>query len=285
MVHFTALALALGAIVSSVTAHPANEARAGTNFGCGVKAPSAAFLKSSAAMAIAEANSTDDFTTQATITVNTYFHVVAKSTAASGGYIPASQLTQQLAVMNSNYAPHGIQFKLVATDYTVNTNWASDGAEVAMKKALRKGTYKDLNVYFQFAIGGNFGYCYYPTTVTSTTSTAFYTDGCSILYSTVPGGSSTNYNLGKTVTHEVGHWFGLAHTFEGGCTGAGDSVADTPAQASSSSGCPTGRDSCPNVAGLDPIHNYMDYSYDSCYEEFTAGQQTRMLSMWNAYRA
>jgi hypothetical protein len=129
-----------------------------------------------------------------------------------------------------------------------------------MKKKLRKGTYKTLNVYFMYEIGGNLGYCYFPTSVTSG-SNDFYYDGCSILYSSVPGGSATNFNLGKTVTHEVGHWFGLFHTFQGGCSGSGDSIADTPAQASASSGCPTGRDSCP-ATGLDPIHNYMDYSYE-----------------------
>jgi hypothetical protein len=181
-------------------------------------------------------------------------------------------LSSQLSAMNTAYAPYGISFVLKGTDKTINANWASDGSELAMKKALRKGTYKSLNLYFLKDLGDNLGYCYFPTTVT-TGSNNYYLDGCSILSSSLPGGSATNYNLGLTVVHEVGHWFGLYHTFQGGCTGSGDSVSDTPAQASASSGCPTGRDSCPSAAGLDPIHNYMDYSYDSCYTEFTAGQK------------
>lgn len=51
------------------------------------------------------------------------------------------------------------------------------------------------------------------------------------------------------------------HTFQGGCSGSGDSIGDTPAQASASTGCPEGRDSCAG-GGLDPIHNYMDYSFE-----------------------
>lgn len=129
-----------------------------------------------------------------------------------------------------------------------------------MRKGLRKGTYRDLNLYFLTKIDG-FGYCTLPTKVEPDSEDFFY-DGCVIRHDTVPGGAATNFNLGKTVTHEVGHWFGLDHTFEGGCDGDNDMVDDTPAQASSTKGCPIGLDSCPNKPGLDPIHNYMDYSYE-----------------------
>ena len=63
------------------------------------------------------------------------------------------------------------------------------------------------------------------------------------------------------------------HPFDGGCDG-GDEIADTPAEASPAFGCPVGRDSFTGIQypGLDPIHNYMDYSDDSCMTEFTPDQ-------------
>jgi hypothetical protein len=219
----------------------------------------------------------------ATINVKVYWHVTATAKTVAGGYLTQATLDSQLAVLNKAYAPHGISFTQAGADWTVNTQYANDQAELAMKKALRKGTYADLNVYF--TPGTEYlGYAYFPQAVTSG-SNNFYLDGVVIRSSTVPGGSETEYNLGHTATHEIGHWMGLYHTFQGGCTGSGDYVSDTAAEASASYGCATTRDSCPNQTGLDPVTNYMDYSDDDCFTGFTAGQQTRMYSYWNSYRA
>ncbi len=100
----------------------------------------------------------------------------------------------------------------------------------------------------------------------------------------MPGGNAAPYNRGDTGTHEVGHWLGLYHTFQGGCTKSNDLVADTPAERRPGYGCPAGRDSC-RAAGVDPIYNFMDYSNDTCMDRFTSGQSDRISSQWATFRS
>jgi hypothetical protein len=221
----------------------------------------------------------------ASTVVNVYVHVIRTSSGTGGP--TTTQMNNQMNVLNAAYASAGYSFNVVSTDYTNNSTWytATGGsAESAMKNALRQGTADDLNIYYNNMGGGLLGWATFPSSYQSNPKM----DGVVILYSSLPGGTAAPYNLGDTGTHEVGHWMGLYHTFQGGCskqaTTGGDLVADTPAERSPAYGCPTGRNSCANIAGNDPITNFMDYTDDSCMNTFSSGQYTRMNAMWNTYR-
>jgi len=193
-------------------------------------------------------------------------------------------------VLNADYAGSGYKFTLSGTTHTCNADWFDNAApstpqQTAMKNALRVGSAATLNLYsvgFSSGFGaGLLGYATFPWSYSSTPKD----DGIVFRYSTVPGGTIAHYNLGRTVTHEVGReyrrsivmserqsrcslgydlvladraccldWVGLYHTFQGGCFGSGDYVSDTPAEASPAFQCPIGRDTC-NSTGVDPIHN------------------------------
>ncbi|PFH48068.1 hypothetical protein AMATHDRAFT_76916 [Amanita thiersii Skay4041] len=217
-----------------------------------------------------------------------YFHVVSADTTLSGGNVPDSQLDAQISVMNTAYAGSGISWVKAGTTRTINSSWFNGvgpgtSSQTQMKSALRQGGRADLNVYtvgFNTGSGaGLLGYSTFPSSYAGNPTD----DGVVMLYSSVPGGTAAPYNLGQTLTHEAGHWVGLYHTFEGGCSTSGDLVSDTPPESSPAFGCPTNRDTC-SGGGVDPIHNFMDYTDDACMNNFTPGQVTRLKSQMATYR-
>lgn len=218
-------------------------------------------------------------------TIQVYVHTITNSTGA--GAMSQSMIDDQIAVLNAAYNKAGYYYELKSVDVTTNDDWflvePGTVAEKNMKTTLRQGNADDLNLYTANIGGGLLGWATFPKDYES----AANMDGVVILYTSFPGGSAVNYNEGDTVTHEVGHWMGLYHTFQGGCReiGGGDGVADTPAEKSANYGCPGEVDSCPSDPGNDPTTNFMDYVYDSCMTEFTQGQFDRINEEFSAYRA
>jgi len=219
-------------------------------------------------------------------TIKVAFHVIY---SGSEGNVPQSQIDAQIAELNKAYAGAyggvntGYKFVLASVDRTDNSHWfkmlPGTGAERQAKQALAVDIPHRLNIYSCKPGQNLLGWAYFPNSFPEDD----WHHGVVIHYGSVPGGYAAPYNLGGTADHETGHYLGLYHTFQNGCNAPGDEVSDTPDEATPTAGCPEGKDTCP-TPGLDPIHNYMDYSDDACYTEFTAGQDARMDQMVPLYR-
>lgn len=231
--------------------------------------------------------SLSEITALAPIEIDVHWHVVAANATLSGGWIPNAQIDAQMEVLNQDYAEAGVSWRHADTTRIISPDWfrrirQSDSSDAnTMKTIFRKGGANALNVFTVGFPGSNLlGYSTFPWGYRNQPQI----DGIVLLYSSLPGGSTLRHNLGRTLTHEVGHWLGLYHTFQGGCTGSGDLVDDTPPVSTANFGCPIQRDSCPG-GGLDLINNFMDYTDDGCKNGFTTGQIARIQAAGQIYRS
>ena len=239
--------------------------------------------------------------TGASMPIDVHFYVITDGTK---GNVPASVLNNTIAKLNAIYAGGeggfntGISFAWTnaVNGQPVkfnNRSWykATPGsrAEAEMKQTISSmpgnSSLNSLNIYVtnpNTYMGGTLlGWATFPWELAGNQ----LMDGVVMNNIALNNGGTTSYNAGDVVAHEVGHWLGLYHTFQGGCTGStgydgttglGDLVADTAPEASNASGCPAGRDTCAG-GGVDPIDNYMDYSSNQCQVRFTSGQNDRMV--------
>ncbi len=232
----------------------------------------------------------DEYHPARVITIPTVFHVI--SMADGTGNISDQKIYDQMAALNEDYRALAgtlgeqgfdsmVQFELVAITRTVNDTWFADGdaAESAYKTALGRDQDRYFNVYSTSAMG-YLGYSYLPQDEAGSVY-----DGVVLLYESVGGRDNgyTPYDQGRTLVHETGHYLGLYHTFEGGCVNgylAGDLIVDTPPEAAEHYGC----EETFSCGTADPIHNYMDYTDDTCMHEFTPEQSNRVVCSLLNYR-
>lgn len=184
-------------------------------------------------------------------------------------------------------------FRLYGVDFTTS-EWQYHAAPMSpgdqyMKRTHHRGHRWSLNLYFAEPDGGQqalLGWARFPWEYDRNPRL----DGVVIHPETVVGRpydpALDGFQGGDTTTHEVGHWLGLFHVFQGGCRNL-DYVADTPAQAYPIYHCVFANrpDTCSGKRGKDAVRNYMGYAIDQCINHFTHGQASRMDAAWLKYRA
>jgi hypothetical protein len=216
------------------------------------------------------------------VSIPVAFHVLYYTQGRSIiGEVSDAQIIEQLNVMNDAYAGTGLSFYLLSIDRTENRAWAKmitgTASEEEAKMALAVDPAHTLNIYT-----GNpsraLGWSYFPWSYPESS----HMHGIVLFYELLPGGS---YNReGISAVHEGGHYLGLYHTFQGGCSEPNDYCDDTPQEAHELKTECVEEDSCPDDPGMDPIHNYMNYGRDFCLYEFTLDQIARMEWALTTYK-
>jgi Pregnancy-associated plasma protein-A len=216
----------------------------------------------------------------------------------AGGPVTDAQVIEQIKVLNDSYsgATGGydtrIRFDLETVERTTQryVDVAYGSANEAAAKKILFDKYPGANrlrIVFTSLEDGLLGWATFPFDYEAKPAM----DGLMVLSASLPGGSAAPYNEGDTLTHEVGHWVGLYHTFQNGCNAPGDSVKDTPRVASpnfeappvgSVDSCKTGPGTLPNLPDL--TQNFMDYTDDVAMDSFTHHQAWRAGWMTAKYR-
>ncbi|KAL0958152.1 hypothetical protein HGRIS_000318 [Hohenbuehelia grisea] len=194
-----------------------------------------------------------------------------------GGNIPDSLIAEQIAVLNADFAPIGLTFELVETKRVVNPRWFNTRPGDFVERQY-KSTLSHVNDPAALKIysitSSSVAWAYVPFGG----APASDIDGVSYTIGGLPNFPGTD-SVGHLLTHEVGHWAGLQHTFEGGCNtnpNQGDGIADTPPHLQITNiGCDRPTYSC-RLSQPDPTDNYMNYVKDGCRKRFTPGQIERM---------
>ncbi|KAB8213338.1 hypothetical protein BDV33DRAFT_210312 [Aspergillus novoparasiticus] len=226
------------------------------------------------------------------ITIDTYFHVIVGNSPGPDDAVSEHELINQFNILNNDFTPSNITFRLRNIDLLLNEAYASGlGLDISppgmrpLGQHLRIGNFSDLNVYFR-----RLSNPLNPTEAGRVLSTNWGSvsrdirkDGVEISLYALPGRAPSGrlQGLGKTLTHEVGHWLGLPHTWStDSCENDADGIDDTPIHLGPSLNCSAPLDTCPRQPGKDPIHNFMNYVDEHCYKSFTPGQVNHMRSQY-----
>jgi hypothetical protein len=208
-------------------------------------------------------------------------------TRGGRGVISDERRQAQLEVINTSFSEFGIKFIEQQVTHVDNDGWycmdKDSREERAAKTELGEDPRKTLNFYTGCLARGLLGWASFPWYLAGDPAR----DGIVVTDNSLPGGAEGPYNLGMTAVHEIGHWFGLFHTFESGCSGFGDHVADTPAHAEENYGKPADgqRHNACHPDEVAPVRNFMNYVDDEWMNEFTEGQKSRIWAQLRTYRS